>query len=215
MTSPTRRNRRHTAYANQDRLPPPVPQPNFMPAIELQAGPVPQPFAWQPPPHFPHAPLPVAQYPGLPRNAIAHVLHAHRPPPVDYNARLNEQMNAAGNNRLQQRNIRRQQKRLEIRQQAQAELMAAGMQPPNIPHIPNEPIQPVPPVLPAPPVHPVPPVHHIPPVHPVPPVYGPIHHEGAVGLHDQRQIQYQLQMQAERLHRQAQQQEAERQHRQL
>jgi len=93
MTSPMRRNRRHAVHDNQDRPLPPVPQPDFIP----QAGPIPQPLAWQPPPHFPYQPLPVAQYPELPRNAIAHVLHAHRPP-VDYNAHLNEQMNAAGNN---------------------------------------------------------------------------------------------------------------------
>jgi hypothetical protein len=127
-------------------------------------------------------------------------------------------MNAAGNNRLQQQNLCWQQEKLEIRQQAQAELMAAGMQSPNILHIPNEPIQPAPPVLPAPPVYPVPPappVHHVSHVHPVPSIYGPIHYEGAVGPHDQWQFQYDLQLEAEHLYRQAQQQEAKCLHRQL
>ncbi|KAG1893626.1 uncharacterized protein F5891DRAFT_985686 [Suillus fuscotomentosus] len=128
---------------------------------EPQAGPVLRPFAWQPPPHFPYQPLPVERYPGLPRNAIAHVERAHHLPPVDYNARLNEQMNAAGNNRRRQRNLRRQQDRDEIRQQAQAELMAAGLQPPQVPHIPNE--------------H-APPAFAPAPIAPAP-VYGPIHYE--------------------------------------
>ncbi|KAG2116412.1 uncharacterized protein F5147DRAFT_768764 [Suillus discolor] len=99
MTSPTRRNRRRAAQDNQDRPPPAVPQPNFVPANEPQAGPVLRPFAWQPPAHFPHQPLPVERYPGLPRNVIAHVERAHQFPSVDYNARLNEQMNAAQNDR--------------------------------------------------------------------------------------------------------------------
>ncbi|KAG1847712.1 hypothetical protein F4604DRAFT_1907670 [Suillus subluteus] len=196
MTSPTRRNRRRAAHNNQDGPPPPVPQPNFMPANEPQAAPVPQPFAWQPPPHFPYQPLPVGQYPGLPRNAIAHVLHAHRPPPVDHDAVLNVRINAATNNRLHQRNLRRQQGRQEIRQQVQAELMAAGMEPPHAPHIPNEPARPAP---------------------PVPPVYAHIHYEGAVNYRNdllqrqaqeafhREQVQHQLQQQeAERLHREAQ-----------
>ncbi|KAG2083045.1 uncharacterized protein F5147DRAFT_783055 [Suillus discolor] len=79
-------------------------------------------------------------------------------------------MNAAGNNRRRQCNLRRQQDRDEIRQQAQAELMAAGMQPPQVPHIPNEP---APPVLAPAPLAPAP-----------APVYGPIHYEGAVGPHN-------------------------------
>src|SRR6267154_680754 len=95
--------------------------------------------------------------------AIVHVQHAHHLPRVDYNAHLNEQMNAAHNDRRRQRNLRRQQDRDEIRQQVQAELMAAGMQPPQQPHIPNEPIQPAP---------------------PGPPIYGPIHYEGVVGPHN-------------------------------
>ncbi|KAG2151626.1 uncharacterized protein EDB93DRAFT_1249272 [Suillus bovinus] len=135
MTSPTRRNRRHAAH---DR---PAPHP---------------------PPHFPYEPLPVGQYPGLPRNAIAHVQRAHQHPPVDYNACLNEQMNAAHNDRRRQRNRRRQQDREEIREQAQAELMAAGMQPMQVPQVHNEPAQPA----------------------PAPPVYGAIHYEGAVGPHN-------------------------------
>ncbi|KAG2344603.1 hypothetical protein BDR05DRAFT_998992 [Suillus weaverae] len=103
--------------------------------------------------------------PGLPCNAIAHVQRAHALPPVDYNAHLNEQMNAAQNNRCRQRDVRWRQDRDEIRQQAQAELRAAGMQPPQQPHIhiPNEPVQPAP---------------------PAPPVYGAIHYEGAVGPHN-------------------------------
>ncbi|KAG1787440.1 uncharacterized protein HD556DRAFT_1501883 [Suillus plorans] len=140
MTSPT-------------RPPLPVPQPNFVLANEPQAGPVPQPFVEQPPPYFRYQPLPVEQYPGLPRNAIAHVQRAHHHPPVDYNARLNEQMNAAHNDRCHRCNIRRQQDRDEIRQQAQAELM----QPPQVLPIPNQHIQPAP---------------------PTPPAYGPIHYEG-------------------------------------
>ncbi|KAG1746179.1 hypothetical protein EDB19DRAFT_1906060 [Suillus lakei] len=162
MTSPTRRNRCHATHDNQDRPPPPVPQPAFVPANQAQAGPVPRPFAWQPPPHFPHEPLPVGQYPSLPRNAIAQVQCAHRPP-VDFNQCLNNQMNAAHNNRHCQCNVRQQQDRDEIRQQVQAELMAAGMQPPQIPQIPDEPIQPAP---------------------PAPPMYGPIHYEGTVGPHN-------------------------------
>ncbi|KAG2048687.1 hypothetical protein BDR06DRAFT_1024265, partial [Suillus hirtellus] len=159
MTSPTRRNRCWAAQVIQDRPLPDVPQPNFVPANEPQAGPVLRPFAWQPPAHFPYQPLPVERYPGLPRNAIAHVEHAHHHiPPVDYNARLNEQMNAAQNDRRHQRNLHWRQDREEIRQQAQAELMAAGIQPPQVPHIPDEPA-------------PVPPA----------PAYGPIHYEGAVG----------------------------------
>ncbi|KAG1777579.1 hypothetical protein EV702DRAFT_1045320 [Suillus placidus] len=126
-----------SAHNNQEMPPPPVPQPNFVPANLPQAGPVPRPFAWQPPLNFPHQPLPVGQYPGLPRNAIAHVQRAHALPPVDYNARLNDQMNAAQNNRRRQRDVRRRQDRDEIRQQAQAELRAAGMQPLQQPHIPN------------------------------------------------------------------------------
>ncbi|KAG2337691.1 hypothetical protein BDR05DRAFT_1004860 [Suillus weaverae] len=160
MTSPARRNRRHATHNNEDIPPPAVPQPNFVPANIPQAGPIPRPFAWQPPPNFPHQPLPVGQYPGLPRNAIAHVQRAHALPPVDYNAHLNEQMNAAQNNRHHQRDVRRRQDRDEIRQQVQAELRAAGMQPPQQPHIPNKPIQ------------------------PAPPVYGAIHYEGAVGPHN-------------------------------
>ncbi|KAG0707026.1 hypothetical protein DFH29DRAFT_995346 [Suillus ampliporus] len=167
--SPTRRNCCHAANHNQNRPLPPVPQPNFALANLLQAGPVPKPFAWQPPPNFPHQPLPVGQYPGLPQNAIAHVQHAHRLPPVDYNAHLNEQMNAAHNDRCRQHNIHQQQDRGEIRQQVQAELMAAGMQPPQQPHIPNEPIIP-------------PPQQAI--IPPAPPIYGPIHYEGAVGPHN-------------------------------
>ena len=132
MTSPGRRNRRHAARENQDRPLPPVPQPNFMPANLLQAGPAPQ---WHPPPNFPHIPLPVEQYPGLPRNAIAHVQHAHRPR-IDYNARLNEQMNAAHNDRRRLRNLRRHQDRDEIRQEVQDELRAAGAHPPQQPHVP-------------------------------------------------------------------------------
>ncbi|KAG1786293.1 uncharacterized protein HD556DRAFT_1313547 [Suillus plorans] len=66
MTSPTRRNRCHAAHDDQNRPPPPVPQPNFVPANE-PPGPVPQ-----PPLYFRYPPLPVEQYPGLPRNAIAH-----------------------------------------------------------------------------------------------------------------------------------------------
>ncbi|KAG1889596.1 uncharacterized protein F5891DRAFT_987406 [Suillus fuscotomentosus] len=163
MTSPTRRNRRHAAHDNQNRPPPPVPQPNFVPANEPQAGPVPQPFVEQPPPYFRYQPLPVEQYPGLPRNAIAQVQRAHHHPPVDYNARLNEQMNAAHNDRRRRRNIRQQQDRDEIRQQAQAELMAAGVQPPHILPIHNPHVQPAP---------------------PAPPVNGPIHYEGAVGPHN-------------------------------
>ncbi|KAG2146183.1 uncharacterized protein EDB93DRAFT_1104551 [Suillus bovinus] len=159
MTSPTRRNRRHAAH---DRPAPHVPQPNFMPANEPQAGPVPRPFAWQPPAHFPYELLPVGQYPGLPRNAIAHVQRAHQHPPVDYNAHLNEQMNAAHNDRRRQRNRRRQQDREEIREQAQAELMAAGLQSMQVPQVHNEPAQPA----------------------PAPPVYGAIHYEGAVGPHN-------------------------------
>ncbi|KAG1867318.1 hypothetical protein F4604DRAFT_1682554 [Suillus subluteus] len=178
MTSPTRRNRRHAAHNNQDRPPPPILQPNFMPANEPQAAHVFWPFGWQPPPHFPYHPLPVGQYPDLPRNAIAHVLHAHRPPPVNcpppvdppppvnHDAVLNERTNAAGNNRLRQCNLHRQQERQEIRQQVQEELMAAGQQPPHVPHIPNEPI------------------HPAPPAPPMPPVYGPIHYEGEVGPHN-------------------------------
>ncbi|KAG2337894.1 hypothetical protein BDR05DRAFT_1004682, partial [Suillus weaverae] len=69
-------------------------------------------------------------------------------------------MNAAQNNRRGQRDVCRRQDRDEIRQQVQAELRAAGMQPPQQPHIPNEPIQ------------------------PAPPVYGAIHYEGAVGPHN-------------------------------
>ncbi|KAG1749590.1 hypothetical protein EDD22DRAFT_850916 [Suillus occidentalis] len=69
MTSPGRQNRCHAAHENQDMPLPPVPQPNFMPANLLHAEPAPQ---WNPPPNFPHIPLPVEQYPGLPRNAIAH-----------------------------------------------------------------------------------------------------------------------------------------------
>ncbi|KAG2745946.1 hypothetical protein P692DRAFT_201878914 [Suillus brevipes Sb2] len=138
MTSPSRRNRRHAARENQDRPLPPVPQLDFM-----QAGPAPQ---WHPPPNFPHNPLPVEQYPGLPRNAIAHVQHAqaHRPR-IDYNARLNEQMNAAHNERRRQRNLRRQQDRGEIRQQAQDELRAADIHPPQQPIPDNDPIRPNPP----------------------------------------------------------------------
>ncbi|KAG2737359.1 hypothetical protein P692DRAFT_20679989, partial [Suillus brevipes Sb2] len=148
MTSPGRRNHRHAARENQDRPLPPVPQPDFM-----QGGPAPQ---WHPPSNFPHNPLPVEQYPGLPRNAIAHVQHAHRPR-IDYNARLNEQMNAAHNERRRQRNLRRQQDRGEIRQQAQDELRAAVIHPPQQPRIPdNEPILPAPP---APPVYGPPPFH--------------------------------------------------------
>ncbi|KAG2029109.1 hypothetical protein BDR03DRAFT_1018884 [Suillus americanus] len=147
MTSPARHNRCHAAHNNQEMPPPPVPQPNFVPANLLQVVPVPRPFAWQPPLNFSHQPLPVGQYPGLPRNAIAHVQRAHALPPVDYNARLNDQMND----------------RDEIRQQAQAELWAAGMQPMQQPHIPNESVQPAP---------------------PAPPVYGAIHYEGAVGPHN-------------------------------
>ncbi|KAG2046991.1 hypothetical protein BDR06DRAFT_1033148 [Suillus hirtellus] len=162
MTSPTRCNCHRAAQVNQDRPPPAVPQPNFAPASEPQAGPVLQPFAWQPPAHFPYQPLPVERYPGLPRNAIVHVERAHHHiPPVDYNAQLNEQMNAAQNDRRHQWNLRRQQDRDEIRQQAQAELMAARIQPPQVPHIPDEPA-------------PVPPA----------PAYGPIHYEGAVGPQD-------------------------------
>ncbi|KAG1768778.1 hypothetical protein EV702DRAFT_1203186 [Suillus placidus] len=161
MTSPARRNRRYAAHNNQEMPPPPVPQPNFVPANLPQVGPVPRPFAWQLPLNFPHQPLPVGQYPGLPRNAIAHVQRAHALPPVDYNARLNDQMNVAQNNRHCQHDVRRRQDRDEIRQQAQAEL--AGMQPPQQPHIPNEPVQPAP---------------------PAPPVYGAIHYEGAVGPHN-------------------------------
>ncbi|KAG1791561.1 uncharacterized protein HD556DRAFT_1309861 [Suillus plorans] len=149
MTSPTRRNRCHAAHDDQNRPPPPVPQPNFVPANEPQAGPVPQ-----PPLYFRYPPLPVEQYPGLPRNAIAHVQRAHHHPPVDYNARLNEQMNAAHNDRCRRHNICQQQDRDEIRQQAQAELM----QPPQVLPIHNQHIQPAP---------------------PAPPVYGPIHYEGA------------------------------------
>ncbi|KAG2047595.1 hypothetical protein BDR06DRAFT_1013749 [Suillus hirtellus] len=163
MTSPTRRNHRRAAHDNQDRPLPPAPQPNFMPANVPQAGPIPQPFAWQPPPHFPYEPLPVGQYPGLPRNAIAHVQRAHHVPPIDYNAHLNERVNAAQNDRCCQRAHRRRQDRDEIRQQVQGALMAAGMQPPQAPHIPDEPVQPAP---------------------PAPPVYGTIHYEGTVGPHN-------------------------------
>ncbi|KAG1867746.1 hypothetical protein F4604DRAFT_1927557 [Suillus subluteus] len=112
------------------------------------------------------------QYPGLPQNAIAHVLHAHcpppvnRPPPVNHDAVLNEQTNAVGINRLRQHNLRQQQERQEIRQQVQEELVAAGLQPPHVPHIPNEPI------------------HPAPPTPPMPPVYGPIYYEGEVGPHN-------------------------------
>ncbi|KAG1783466.1 hypothetical protein EV702DRAFT_1191888 [Suillus placidus] len=160
MTSPARQNHHHATHNNEDIPPPAVPQPNFVPANIPQVGPIPQPFAWQPPPNFPHQPLLVGQYPGLPRNVIAHVQRAHALPPVDYNAHLNEQMNAAQNNRRHQRDVHRRQDRDEIRQQVQAELRAAGMQPPQQPHIPNEPIQ------------------------PAPPVYGAIHYEGAVGPHN-------------------------------
>ncbi|KAG1758053.1 hypothetical protein EDB19DRAFT_1822958 [Suillus lakei] len=66
------------------------------------------------------------------------------------------------NNRRRQRNVRQKQDRDEIRQQAQAELMAAGIQLPQVPQIPDEPIQPA----------------------PAPPIYGPIHYEGAVGPHN-------------------------------
>ncbi|KIK31956.1 hypothetical protein CY34DRAFT_19410 [Suillus luteus UH-Slu-Lm8-n1] len=178
MTSPGRRNRRHAARENQDRLPPPVPQPNFIPANLLQAGPAPQ---WLPPPNFPHDPLPVAQYPNLPRNAIAHVQHAHRSC-IDYNARLNEQTNAAHNERRRQRNVRRQQDRDEIRQQAQDE---PRIHPPQQPRIPdNEP------ALPA------------------PPVYGPIQHEGPVGpqnvLHQPNHTQFIVWPQQEPINREAQ-----------
>ncbi|KAG1785194.1 uncharacterized protein HD556DRAFT_1450944 [Suillus plorans] len=132
-----------------------------MPANEPQAGPVLRPFVWPPPAHFPYQPLLVEGYPSLPRNAIAHMEHAHHIPPVDYNACLNEQMNAAQNNRRHQRNLCRRQDRDEIRQQAQAELMAARMQPPQVPHIPDEPA----------------PSALVPPA----PAYLPIHYEGAVG----------------------------------
>ncbi|KAG1866100.1 hypothetical protein F4604DRAFT_1928101 [Suillus subluteus] len=164
MTLPTRRNHHHAAHNNQDRPPPPVLQPNFMPANEPRVVHVFRPF--------------VGQYPGLPRNAIAHVLHAHRPPPVNrpppvdppppvnHDAVLNERINAAGNNRLHQRNLHWQQERQEIRQQVQEELMAAGLQPPHVPHIPNQPI------------------HPAPPAPPMPPVYGPIHYEGEVSPHN-------------------------------
>jgi hypothetical protein len=104
----------------------------------------------------------VGQYPGLPQNAIAQVQRAHRPP-VNFNQCLNDQMNTAHNDRRRQHNLRQQQDRDEIRQQVQAELMAAGMQPPQVPQIPDEPIQPAP---------------------PAPPQYGPMHYEGAVGPHN-------------------------------
>jgi hypothetical protein len=107
-----------------------------MPANLLQAGPAPQ---WHPPPNFPHIPLPVEQYPGLPRNAIAHVQHAHRPR-IDYNVRLNEQMNAAHNDRRRLRNLRWHQDRDEIRQEVQDELRAAGAHPPQQPHVPAPPV---------------------------------------------------------------------------
>jgi hypothetical protein len=136
MTSPGRRNHRHAAHENQNRPLPPVPQPNFMPA-----GPAPQ---WQPPPNFPYNPLPVEQYPNLPQNAIAHVQHAHHPQ-IDYNARLNEQMNAAHNERHRQCNVHRQQDRDEIRQQAHDELRAADIHPHQQPHIIPDPILPDPP----------------------------------------------------------------------
>jgi hypothetical protein len=45
MTSPMRCNCRHAVHDNQDRPLPPVPQPDLIP----QAGPIPQPLAWQPP----------------------------------------------------------------------------------------------------------------------------------------------------------------------
>ncbi|KAG2134892.1 uncharacterized protein EDB93DRAFT_1107225 [Suillus bovinus] len=92
------------------------------------------------------------------RYQLGNILACHHPP-VDYNARLNEQMNAAHNDRRRQRNHRRQQDREEIREQAQAELMAAGMQPMQVPQVHNQPAQPA----------------------PAPPVYGAIHYEGAVG----------------------------------
>ncbi|KAG2743361.1 hypothetical protein P692DRAFT_20878754 [Suillus brevipes Sb2] len=113
----------------------------------MLAGPAPQ---WHPPPNFPHNPLPVEQYPGLPRNAIAHVQQAHRPR-IDFNARLNEQMNAAQNDRRRLHNLRWQQDRDEIKQQAQDELRAAGIHFPQQPHVPhNDPARPNPP---APPEH--------------------------------------------------------------
>ncbi|KAG1778628.1 hypothetical protein EV702DRAFT_1196142 [Suillus placidus] len=149
MTSPARRNHRHAAHNNQE-----MPLPPWGLFHNLLHGNLPlishiNLYWWD------------SQYPGLPRNAIAHVQRAHALPPVDYNAHLNDQMNAAQNNRCCQCDVRRRQDRNEIRQQAQAEL--AGMQPLQQPHIPNEPIQFAP---------------------PAPPVYGAIHYEDAVGPHN-------------------------------
>jgi hypothetical protein len=54
-------------------------------------------------------------------------------------------MNAAHNERRHQRNLRRQQDRGEIRQQAQDELRAADIHPPQQPIPDNVPIRPNPP----------------------------------------------------------------------
>jgi hypothetical protein len=50
MTSPIRHNCQHAVHDNQDMPLPPVPEPDFTP----QAGPIPQPLAWHPPPRFPY-----------------------------------------------------------------------------------------------------------------------------------------------------------------
>jgi hypothetical protein len=89
------------------------------------------------------------------------VQHAHRLPRIDFNARLNEQMNVAHDERRCQRNLCRRQDREEIRQQVQDELMAGGMQ---LPQQYNQ--------------HIIPPLHEVvvPPLHPggiVPPQQPP------------------------------------------
>ncbi|KAG1758494.1 hypothetical protein EDD22DRAFT_849974 [Suillus occidentalis] len=201
MTSPGRRNRRHAARENQDMPLPPVPQPNFMPANLLQAGPAPQ---WQPPPNFPHVPLPVEQYPGLPRNAIAHVQHAHRLPRIDFNARLNEQMNAAHDERLRRRNLRRRQDREEIRHQVHEELMMQPLQQHHIPHGHVEPHPPAP-LIHGP--HPAPPVPALPqPEHlELEQIRNHLLHRQEQEVLRQQQLQQQLQQQEnDRIHRQAQ-----------
>ncbi|KIK31671.1 hypothetical protein CY34DRAFT_19685 [Suillus luteus UH-Slu-Lm8-n1] len=202
MTSPGRCNRRHAARENQDRPLPPVPQPNFMLPNLQQAGPV-----WQPPPNFPHQPLPVEQYPGLPRNAIAHVQHAHRLPRIDFNARLNEQMNIAHDERLRRRNLRRRQDREEIRRQVHEELMPAGMQPLQQHHIPDGHLEPHPPA---------PLIHGPHPAPPVPALLQPEHlqveqirnhllHRQEQEVFHQQWLQQQLQQQEnDHIHRQAQ-----------
>ncbi|KAI5985239.1 hypothetical protein EDD15DRAFT_2200703, partial [Pisolithus albus] len=149
MTSPSRRNRRRP----QPTLPAqPIPQPNFgPPPLAMQGFGIPpmlnqpmpfagHPVAWQYPYFVPH-PLPMNQYPGLPRNAVEHILHNNHG--VDRAAQVVEQTQIMHMQRVQ----RRRQGRGQLRQQVQAEVMALQPAAPPPPAPPPSPVPPSPPLL--------------------------------------------------------------------